>query len=75
MSLLSIFRRPDYTSEATQFIDKLKINKPTLEAEQRAGRALLWDKNLNRADQAEYLDASVAQQAYVYSTSGHSNSK
>jgi hypothetical protein len=75
MSLLSIFRRPDYTSEATQFIDQLKVNRPTLEAEQRAGRALLWDKNLNRADQAEYLDATVAQQSYVYGTSGHSNSK
>ncbi len=75
MSLLSIFRRSDYTSEVTQFINQLKVNKPTLEAEQRAGRALLWDKNLNRADQAEYLDATVAQQAYVYGTSGHSNSK
>ena len=63
---MSIFRRPDYTSEATQFIDQLKANKPTLEAEQRAGRALLWDKNLNRADQADYLDARVPQQAYVY---------
>ena len=75
MSLLSIFRRPDYTSEATQFIDQLKVNKPTLEAEQRAGRALLWDKNLNRTDQAEYLDPTVAQQAYDYATSAHSNSK
>ncbi len=72
MNLLSIFRRADYTSEVTQFIDQLKLNKPTLEAEQRAGRALLWDKNLNRADQAEYLDASVAQQAYVYATSSNS---
>ncbi len=75
MSLFSIFRRPDYTSEATQLIAQLKADKPTLEAEQRAGHALLWDKNLNRAEQAEYLDASVAQQAYVYGTSGHSNSK
>ncbi len=75
MSLLSIFRRPDYTSEATQLIDQLKADKPTLEAEQRAGRALLWDKNLNLADQADYLDATVAQPAYVYATSGHSNSK
>ncbi len=41
MSLLSIFRRPDYTSEATQLIEQLKADKPTLEAEQRAGRALL----------------------------------
>ena len=72
---MSIFRRPDYTSDITTFIDQLKANKPTLEAEQRAGRALLWDKNLNRADQADYQDARVAQQPYVYGTSGHSNSQ
>ena len=72
---MSFFRRPDYTSEATQFIEQLKVNKPTLEAEQRAGRALLWDKNLNRADQADYLDGKVPQQSYVYGTSGHPNSK
>jgi hypothetical protein len=48
MALLNIFRRSDYTSDTTQFIDQLKAQKPTLEAEQRAGRALLWDKNLDR---------------------------
>lgn len=41
MNLLSIFRRADYTSDATQFFDQLKISKPVLGAEQRAGRALL----------------------------------
>jgi hypothetical protein len=75
MSLLSFFRRPDYTSEATQFIEQLKADKPTLEAEQRAGRALLWDKNLNRADQADFLEARVAQQSYVYGTQNHPNGK
>ena len=68
---MSIFRRPDYTSEATEFIDQLKVQKPSLEAEQRAGRALLWDKNLDRDAQAEYEDGRVAQQAYVYQTSHH----
>lgn len=63
---MSLFRRPDYNSEATRFIDQLKAAKPTLEAEQRAGRALLWDKTLNRAIQAEYREARVAQQPYVY---------
>ena len=72
---MSFFRRPDYTSEATQFIEQLKANKPTLEAEQRAGRALLWDNNLNRAAQADYLDGKVPQQSYGYGTSGHPNSK
>jgi hypothetical protein len=72
---MSIFRRPDYTSEVTQFIDQLKAKKPTLEAEQRAGRSLLWDKNLNLAAQADYSVARVAQQPYVYGTDNHSNSK
>ncbi|MES2415013.1 MAG: DUF3460 family protein [Pseudomonadota bacterium] len=75
MSLLRFFRRADYTSETTQFIEELKANKPTLEAEQRAGRALLWDKNLNRTEQADYLDAKVAQQPYVYGTTSHPNGK
>ncbi|MEO5658620.1 MAG: DUF3460 family protein [Polaromonas sp.] len=72
---MSIFRRPDYTSEITTFIDELKAKKPTLEAEQRAGRALLWDKNLNLADQADRREARVAQQPYVYGTSSHPNGK
>lgn len=75
MALLNFFRRPDYTSETTQFIDQLKASKPTLEAEQRAGRALLWDKNINRAEQADHLDGRVAQQPYVYGTSSHPNGK
>ena len=73
MALLNIFRRSDYTSDTTQFIDELKANKPTLEAEQRAGRALLWDKNLNRTEQAAYGEARVPQQPYVYGTDSHPN--
>lgn len=72
---MSIFRRPDYTSEVTLFINQLKANKPTLEAEQRAGRALLWDTNLSRAEQAQYDQARVAQQPYVYGTDSHDNGK
>lgn len=68
---MSIFRRPDYTSEITSFIEELKANKPTLEAEQRAGRAIWWDKNLNLAEQADYQEARIAQQPYVYGNSGH----
>ena len=70
---MSIFRRPDYTSEITTFIADLKAKNPALEAEQRAGRALLWDKNLNLDTQAEYQEASVQQQSYVYGTSSHPN--
>ena len=38
------------------------------ESEQRAGRALLWDKDIDREQQAGYRDARVAQQPYVYQT-------
>jgi hypothetical protein len=65
---MTIFRRPDYRSDATQFIDQLKADKPDLEARQRAGRALLWDKNLDRGLQTEYAQARVAQKPYVYLT-------
>ena len=57
-----------YTSDVTSFIQELKANKPTLEAEQRHGRALLWDKRVDRDAQAEYSDARVPQQPYVYQT-------
>lgn len=72
---MSIFQRKHYTSEITSFLDELKAKKPTLEAEQRAGRDLLWDKKLNLADQADYKDARVAQQPYVYGTTSHPNSQ
>ena len=65
---MSIFRRPDYRSDTTQFIDQLKAAQPDLEARQRAGRALLWDKNLDRTLQSEYAQARVAQKPYVYLT-------
>ena len=57
-----------YTSDVTSFIQELKANKPTLEAEQRQGRALLWDKRIDRDAQADYSDARVPQQPYVYQT-------
>ena len=62
---MPLFWKP-YKSEVTQFIDELKRQRPTLEAEQRAGRALLWDTPVDRAAQAEYRAARVAQQPYVY---------
>ena len=64
---MPLFWKP-YTSDATQFIDELKASKPTLEAEQRAGRARLWDAQIDRQAQAEFKAARVAQKAYVYQT-------
>jgi hypothetical protein len=64
---MPLFWKP-YQSDVTQFIGELKAGKPTLEAEQRAGRALLWDRALDRQAQAEWRDAAVPQQPYVYQT-------
>ena len=69
---MHLFRYPDYQSEATQFINQLKTAKPDLEARQRQGRELLWDKNVDRQAQADYQAARVAQQPYVYQTGSDS---
>lgn len=67
---MSFFRRPDYQSDATQFIEQLKAERPELEAQQRAGRALLWDKSVDRTAWSEFRAARVPQQPYVYQTQG-----
>jgi hypothetical protein len=64
---MPLFWKP-YKSEVSAFIDDLKARKPTLEAEQRAGRALLWDKAVDRNAWSQYRDAEVAQKPYVYQT-------
>ena len=64
--LQRIFRRPDYRSDVTQFIEHLKEEKPDLEAQQRAGRSIWWDKNLDREAIAEWKEARVPQKPYVY---------
>ena len=65
---MSIFARPHYTSDATQFIEQLKADKPSLEQEQRQGRALLWDKQIDREFQAKAEAVRVPQKPYVYQT-------
>ncbi len=57
-----------YKSDVTTFIEELKAKKPTLDEEQRAGRALLWDKRVDREALEEWRAANVPQQPYVYQT-------
>ena len=64
---MPFFWKP-YKSDVTVFIEQLKMNKPTLEDEQRRGRALLWDQRIDRVAQEDYGDANVPQQPYVYQT-------
>jgi hypothetical protein len=66
---MNIFRRPDYKSDATAFLEQLKKDQPQLDAEQREGRALLWDKQVDRDEEVAFRDAKVAQKPYVYQTS------
>ena len=68
-NIIALFWKP-YTSDVSQLVAELKAKKPTLEAEQRAGRALLWDKNLDRQQQAQWREARVPQQPYVYQNKG-----
>lgn len=65
---MNLFARPHYASEATQFINSLKTANPALEAEQRQGRALLWEKNVDRGFNADADAARVKQKPYVYQT-------
>lgn len=64
---MPLFWKP-YTSDVTSFIDSLKAAKPSLEDEQRSGRALLWDRRIDLVAQEDNGDSRVRQQPYVYQT-------
>jgi hypothetical protein len=56
-----------YQSDITQFINQMKENKPSLETEQRKGRALLWDKQpVDLDERASIKTSRVEQTPYVY---------
>jgi len=67
---MHIFYRPLYKSDATEFIEQLVAKDPGLEARQREGRKLLWDKPVNREAWQEFHAAQVAQKPYVYLNEG-----
>lgn len=55
-----------YESPLTEFIKQIKVQNPGTEAAQRAGRARLWDKELDPELQEGYRAAYVPQDPYVY---------
>lgn len=63
-----LLKNGDYRSDATNFITDIKRARPELDAQQRAGRALLWDKNVDRTQLADTAAATIKQQPYVYQT-------
>ncbi|MFN0160728.1 MAG: DUF3460 family protein [Burkholderiales bacterium] len=57
-----------YESDLTRFMRELRQKKPQIVTEQQRGRALLWDRQLDREELQQKEAARVAQQAYVYQT-------
>ena len=56
-----------YQSDITQFLNQLKAQKPQLEAEQRSGRSLLWDKQpIDLDERSQQQSSRVQQTSYVY---------
>ena len=49
-----------YTSDVTSFIDELKVKRPTLEDEQRRGRSLLWDRQIDLGAEEAYDESKRA---------------
>lgn len=58
-----------YESDLTRFLKDLKARNPALEQKQREGRAIWWDKDLDRDELTRQQAARVPQKAYVYQTS------
>ena len=55
-----------YESELTRFLRQIKQQNPAIEADQKEGRAIWWDKQLDRDLYRRFRESSVSQPAYVY---------
>jgi hypothetical protein len=57
-----------YESEHTRFMRELFEKKPALADEQKKGRAIWWDHNLDLDEEQRNSQSRVRQTAYVYQT-------
>lgn len=56
-----------YRSEFTNFLSRLRAERPHLEAEQRKGRAIYWDKGpIDMDGTRRNLESKVTQKGYPY---------
>ncbi|MBJ7379371.1 MAG: DUF3460 family protein [Polynucleobacter sp.] len=56
-----------YKSDATRFLEQLKVQKPQLAQEQLQGRSLLWDQQPQSQEERRQIErARIKQKAYVY---------
>ncbi len=65
-----IFFRKHYESDLTKMMRGLLQEKPQIVEEQRKGRALWWDKKLDRDELVRDQESHVKQKPYVYQTDG-----
>ncbi len=65
-----IFFRKHYESDLTKMMRDLLQDQPRIVEEQRQGRALWWDKKLDRDELARGQESNVKQKSYVYQTDG-----
>ena len=57
-----------YESEHTRFMRELFEKKPALADEQKKGRAIWWDRELDLDQEKRDAQSRVKQTAYVYQT-------
>lgn len=55
-----------YESEITKFIRDLKEANPDLDRQQREGRAIWWDKDVDPDLYRRFRESSLPQPGYVY---------
>ena len=55
-----------YESEITKFLRQLKEANPALDRGQREGRAIWWDKEMDRDLYRRFDESTLPQPAYVY---------
>jgi Protein of unknown function (DUF3460) len=55
-----------YISDFTKFLQQLKEGNPDLDRQQREGRAIWWDKNVDPELYKRFNESTLPQPAYVY---------
>jgi hypothetical protein len=55
-----------YESEHTKFMREMLTKHPEWVEDQRVGRALLWDRKIDLAEQKTLRDASEINRSYPY---------
>ncbi len=75
MALLNIFRRSDYTSDTTQFIDQLRPKSLRWRPSSAPGAPCWGTRTWTGPSRPNTARPACPQQPYVYGTSSHPNGK